>query len=397
MIPESISYPKSRIVSISIFLSLVLHSFLFYVQIKLYQENKSFVSAPTSVLTAVKPMMIMMQPPLVKPKRQEHVSLPSVHMPSLSSAQMPLLSVMQPISEEQPAPERRRYRVGTGFDAPDTDKALALGQKIAEGRVGGQRAVAHKQVGTDLQVPVPLATEMPVPVAQRVPASSYGHQPSHVSSDALDALLEPVSSIAGRVPIRVIGADGATFEQQEVGDGDRTVEPVRRQAGAPAALSFLAPQQFQDRMRQQILAPDDEPIGGIGVPGVSGGVAQQRGDPKYLHYNSKVYTAIQQSMDFVMSQLSHAAYKAMLEEIKHAARVRFSLDADGKPHDVRISLSSGNARYDAIVIRIIEQASFPSIPRSFNFHMTYQDCGIILYDDGTPHERIGVSSYIEGE
>lgn len=392
MIPESISYPRSRIVSISIFLSLVLHSLLFYVQMKLYQENKSFVSAPASEVSSVKPMMFMMQPPpLLKQKKQSQAPLPPVNMQQAPPMRMPLppaLAQAAPI-EHLPA-GRRRYRVGTGFDAPDTDHALALGEKTKNGRVGGRHVSEQKQ---------PLSSVMPAATAPQVMLSHEGTSNGGRKSGAStkNDFAEQTSPIMGRAPIRVMGVDERVHDERKTSNDAAQEATSVHQTTAPASLSFLAPQHFQDMMRQNILAPDDEPIGGIGEPGVSGGVARQYGDPKYLHYNSKVYTAIQQSLDVEMSQLSYAAYAALLEGVKRPARVRFSLDRDGKPHDIHISLSSNNARYDALVLRIIAQASFPAIPRSFNMHTTYQDRGIILYNDGTPHEHIGVSSYLDGE
>lgn len=393
MTPESISYPKSRAISISIFLSLALHSLLFYVQVKLMQQA---ALPPMSVSheKLIKPMMLLAPPAQLPPKRAIAAPAARQVLP-VSHAQISPQPPIQQTSVPQIQPVgRHRYRVGTGFDAPDTDYALALGEKTPDGR-GGTKSVEGQRVEQRPDVNE-RAESLPMPAS--MPAEH-----AHAQQAITDLHSDDAPLMAGRAPVRVAGETAQLVQapvQQQPTPLAGTPSALRTPTAlrTPSVLSFLSQQRFTDMMRQNILAnQDDAPAGGIGMPGHSGGMAQQRGDPKYLHYNSKVYTAIQQSMDVTVAQLSRGQHAALLDGVKHPARVRFALDSDGKPHDIRISVASGNERYDALVLSIIAQASFPSIPRSFDMRVTYHNYGIILYADGTPREHIGVAPYIEGE
>ena len=394
---QTISYPKSRVVSISIFLSLVLHSALLYIQVRLMREQSAVSLASAAPEKFAKPLFM-----IAPPKQKEKLATSSVSVSEIAQKHhvQPALMPTQtsapfiPISAPAPTPPagRRIHRVGTGFDAPDTEQALALGEKTPDGRGGtphAQKVIAHNQQ----PVTVPIMDMPPVPSGAHEPEfAEHGRESQQGAAPTFD----DAPSMTGRVPVYGAGA------------GERKPAESAPNSAVASALSFLSNQRFTDMMRQNILANQDDTsdgaqsfenqrVGGIGMPGRSGGVAQQYGDPKYLHYNSKVYTAIQQSMEVAMAQLSHRQYAAIIDGTKRAARVRFALDNTGAPQAIRIAVSSGNESYDTLVQRIIAEASFPSIPQSFNMHATYHNYGIILYADGTSREHIGVSPYIDGE
>ncbi len=103
-------------------------------------------------------------------------------------------------------------------------------------------------------------------------------------------------------------------------------------------------------------------------------------------------------MDIVLSSLTPAVYRAALDGVRYPTRIRFTLDQDGQLTSITIARSSGNPRYDNLSYKIVQEASYPSIPKSFGLHTTYHNYNILLYDVGPgPHANIGVSPYLEGE
>ena len=167
-------------------------------------------------------------------------------------------------------------------------------------------------------------------------------------------------------------------------------------------LNFLAQSNFEQMIREQNRTEEAGQAGTeAGVEGEFHGTSQtqsQYGDPRFLHYKSKIYRALQQSMDIVLSSLTQAVYRAALDGIRYPTRIRFALDQDGQLISITIVRSSENPRYDNLAYKIIQEASYPSIPKSFGLHTTYHNYNILLYDIGPEtHANIGVSPYLEGE
>jgi len=247
-------------------------------------------------------------------------------------------------------PTRRIHRAGTGKQAPQTTKVLTPTPQPAR------------------PVRPPRSTRQPqqAPEQSDKKTSAKKKQPKKQK--------RTFTSPTGRIPMQQFFQDA--LDEQQV--KDETIETKK-------VLSFLSPQHLYQAMRQNAMNTQSD------------GTTTQYGDLKYLHYNRKVYQALQQSMNLMVSRLSREQYKMALEDIQHPTRIRFALDQDGKLAGLTVVLSSGNYRYDALAYQIIQEASYPPIPKSFNMHTTYHTYGIILYYDGAPHDRIGVSPYLEGE
>ena len=153
------------------------------------------------------------------------------------------------------------------------------------------------------------------------------------------------------------------------------------------SLSFLSPQNIYQAMRQRATE----------MTASSPGVAEQYGEFKYLHYNQKVYQALQQSMSIIANRLSQQQHDMLLHNIQHPTRIRFALDQQGQLKGIAIILASGNPAYDSLAYQIVKEASYPPIPKSFNMHTTYHTYAIVLYYNGVPQDNFGVSPYLEGE
>ena len=266
----------------------------------------------------------------------------------------PIMMMQQPPNP----PMHRIHRAGTGEQAPRTEKALSMGQPSA-----------------------PMTPPMP---AQTTPPSQHERTSAEKKAEKAPAKknkpqkqTRTFTSPTGRVPIQ-------QFFQDAI-DEDNTPEQDTKEL--KKALYFLSPQHLYETMRKQA----------VETPSSSGGVAEQFGNTKYLHYNRKVYEGLQQAMNLIVSRLSQAQYKMTIDQIQHPTRIRFALDQNGKLLGLTIVLSSGNRAYDAMASQIVQDASYPPIPKSFNMHTTYHTYGIVLFYDGPPRDDMGVSPYLEGE
>lgn len=168
-------------------------------------------------------------------------------------------------------------------------------------------------------------------------------------------------------------------------------------------LNFLSQENFEKIIRDQLnlAVTDDGQNNQHEYAGSFYGAStthNQYGDPRFLHYNSKIYHALQQSMSIVINTLSAMQYRNALDGVRSPTRIRFALDREGAVISIVITRSSGNMRYDNLSYKIVQEASYPSIPKSFGLSVTYHQYGILLYDVGPgPHQNIGVSPYLEGE
>ena len=172
------------------------------------------------------------------------------------------------------------------------------------------------------------------------------------------------TSPTGKLPMQKFFQDAIDEEDQY------------QQSAASSTLDFLSPQNMYQAMRQRATEAS------------APGVAEQYGDLKYLHYNQKVYQALQQSMSILASRLSQNQHKTLLEGVDHPTRIRFALDQNGKIKGISIILSSGNPSYDSVAYQIVKDASYPPIPKSFDMHTTYHTYGIVLYYTGMPQPNM---------
>jgi len=267
-----------------------------------------------------------------------------------SKKQAPMTMLKQP-------PPRRLHRAGTDKQAPKTTKPLAPTQQPA-----GQPPIVPPQ-----SRPVQPPQEQPKKEAPKPKAKKTEQK------------IEPKKE--KRTPTTQASKRGIQKFFQDAIDKEAASQ---ERSESKNSLHFLSPQHLYEAMRKN--ATQEQP-----------GATQQFGELKYLHYNQKVYQALQQSMNLVVSRLSRDRYTMALDKIQHPTRIRFALNKDGKLIGVSIVLSSGNVQYDAVAQRIVQEGSYPPIPKSFNMHTTYHTYGIVLYYDGAPRDQIGVSPYLEGE
>jgi TonB family protein len=267
----------------------------------------------------------------------------------------PMMMMQQP-----PQPMHRVHRAGTGKNAPKTDKALGMGQQQVP-----IQAPPMKQ-----RTPPPPTQELqkPQPIEQK-------QTPKKPPLKKKDVKMQKrtFTSPSGKLPMQKFFQDAIDEEDQ------------RQQDAAQQSLDFLSPQSIYQAMRQRA-AEASAP-----------GVAEQYGDLKYLHYNQKVYQALQQSMSINVNRLSQQQHKMLIEGVDHPTRIRFALDQNGKIKGMSVTLSSGNPSYDSIAHQIVKDASYPPIPKSFDMQTTYHTYGIVLYYTGAPQPNFGVSPYLEGE
>jgi hypothetical protein len=298
------------------------------------------------------------------------------------SKQKPMTILKRPPAKTQPAPpptppHRRIHKAGTSTHAPKTEQALTPDPT---------HTPQATKIPTPTQVPqVPPSTPQPSLTPPKQPMAKPTKPPEAAKNIPVTEKPRPT-----RRPMQRFFDDAIKKEQQRIAlytkPDDAPFDKTDDHAAPTkeySSLSFLAPDNIYTDMRSKVV---HQP-----------GIAEQYGDLKYLHYNRKIYQALQQSINIALRNLSQNQYNATFESIQRPARVRFSLDKNGRPHHIRITMSSGNAHYDTLVQNIVQSSAFPPIPQSFNMHTTHHAYGVILYDDGKSHENIGVSPYLEGE
>ncbi len=267
----------------------------------------------------------------------------------------PMMMMQQP-----PQPMRRVHRAGTGKNAPRAAKALSMGQQVPI------------QAPTMQQRTPPPQTQEPQKKTQPTEQKQIPQKPKTKKKD-VKMQKRTFTSPSGKLPMQ-------QFFQDAIDEEDRY-----KQNAAQQALDFLSPQSIYQAMRQRASEAS--------APGVT----EQYGDLKYLHYNQKVYQALQQSMSINVNRLSQQQHKMLIEGVDHPTRIRFALDQNGKIKGISVILSSGNPSYDSITHQIVKDASYPPIPKSFDMQTTYHTYGIVLYYTGAPQPNFGVSPYLEGE
>ena len=257
-------------------------------------------------------------------------------------------------------PAHRVHRAGTGTDAPKTEKALSM--------------------GTPQIQPPSMTPPVPHPPQQTPTPPTEPTPPKKIEKKAEQHLKQKkiITSPSGRIPMQQFFQDA--IDEEQIQEQDTT--------SLKSALHFLAPQHIYAAMKQQ--AVDAPP---------TNGVAKQYGESKYLHYNQKIYQALQQSMNLLANRLSKNKYEEIMYNVQQPTRIRFALDQQGKLKGISILINSGNMLYDKLAYQIVTEGSYPPIPKSFNMHTTYHTYGIILMYDGARSydNNIGVSPYLEGE
>ncbi len=309
--------------------------------------------------------------------------------PRIQTKQKPMTMMKQP-----PQPTRRIHRAGTSKQAPKTEKALAPQkpkqalplpsaaqptpqppqQKPPEPKQEPKQA-PPKQVSPEQVSPKQVSPERIKPKQTQQAHPKQRIKKTTQKKEPKPPRQKPVS---GRPAMKKFFEDSLKEEQTSSERATQTDDERK-------TLSFLSPNNLYHSMRERALTQPQP------------GIAEQYGDMKYLHYNQKIYQALQQAMNIVVRNLPRAQYQSALESIQHPARIRFAVDKNGKLKGLSLVTSSGNPYYDMIAQQVIREASYPPIPKSFNMNTTYHTYGIILYNDGSPQNNLGVSPYLEGE
>ncbi|KKP95183.1 MAG: hypothetical protein US13_C0011G0028 [candidate division TM6 bacterium GW2011_GWE2_36_25] len=277
-----------------------------------------------------------------------------------------MLMMKQPPA--QPQSTHRVHRAGTGLDAPKTDKALAM---------GGQQIPLQPPIQAPEMKERPLMPQEPVQEKSPQTTPEKKTVTEKTPTKPKESPSRTFTSPSGKVPMQ-------RFFQDAIDEAERTEQDIKTNK---KSLSFLSPQNIYQAMRQRATE----------MTASSPGVAEQYGEFKYLHYNQKVYQALQQSMSIIANRLSQQQHDMLLHNIQHPTRIRFALDQQGQLKGIAIILASGNPAYDSLAYQIVKEASYPPIPKSFNMHTTYHTYGIVLYYNGVPQDNFGVSPYLEGE
>jgi|GEM_PF-1851985 len=439
MIAEIVGTKKRILVLACVVLSLLVHltplrihlySLKFFNVGRVDSEQVFDIRPPITITRTIKPLMMTKQLP-------RKLSVPSMYETRPVSENIP---VEQPVSQEpvqqifgqeplsEPVPQEQPVeqsthkivRAGTGFDAPMTD--FAITPALAKPGAHAAKTVQNPPVQSPIEpTSQPEAPDDYLDDAESVSEAPYydadietpAAEDARAGEEAIFTDEEPGTL---RVRRAVLEEGGAGNEVVSVHDGGRRAgyaRPRGKKSSVTSSsrnhetknkqgLDFLSRENFERMIRDQFSGDGDGVVGTeAGYEGVFHGastISSQYGDPRYLHYNSKIYHALQQSMDVVMSGINPAYYRTVMDGITRPAGIRFALDQEGQVKFLHVARSSGNVRYDILATKIVQEASFPSIPKSFGFHTTYHNYNILLYDVGPgPHANIGVAPYLEGE
>lgn len=377
MISELSSRQKYAIIIVGILVSLIMHVAILDVRFNSHSWIKALI-APATPTPLTQPLFS--QKPITMTTHVPHA--PRVHAPRTAQKPVPTppispTQLAAPQAQEPPAPTHRVYRAGTGFDAPQTDKPLAT---ASAGHV-------KKSAAAPTQQQLPKQVLIPTPTATHPTISTQPHQDtSQFNPNRFPIVIHEKAEHTATAPIphpSPVPAQHSTPTPQ-----------------APNAFSFLAQNKFNEIIQSDATGDntnENTHTNNTNGFGSRSGVHEQYGDPRFLHYNSRVYSALQQSMNISLSRINQRYYHMILEDTHTPTRIRFALDQDGTVVQATITRSSGNQHYDALAKTIVQEASYPPIPASFNMHTTYHQYGIILYNDGTLNDHVGVSPYLEGE
>jgi len=402
---------------------------------------------------SLRPMFMTKQLPKNFKRAQQHaLQLPTqATLPPTARAQAPtqqqlLTPPPTPVQNPTVTPEPEKtpsghkiFRAGTSLTAPMTEHALAPSPEAhrphahhpaqkpepSEPTTPGSAPQAEQPAQPapspgSAQMDLPSATQAQAPTStplqqERTPAQkihaqeSPTHKPGTESSG--NRLTLTKFDPNGTVPIQEFSAQ--QFEQvshsttQPGSTGQVSYSRGQTQAAQSRAttkstskgLNFLSQENFEHMIREH-MSEDGAQTGAEESDDhnawYGSHVQNQYGDMRFLHYNRKIYQALQQSMSIVMGGISPAQYRAVMDGVRTPTRINFALDQNGQVISITIGHASGNLRYDNLAIKIVKEASYPTIPKSFELHTTYHHYGILLFDPGSD-ANIGVSPFLEGE
>lgn len=337
-----------------------------------YQTN-----IPAEQIIHTRPIMLSSRPI----RLPQHVKQPAHTMAPLSEIKTHAQSISTPTPQELSQNQHKILRAGTSLDAPDTTHAL--GVLDGPGFADGIPQAMPKPVAP---TPTPASNiQHHTQPAQRTPKNvkNPGHAELARTHEAQNIIEAP-----NRPMLTTFVRDGTTHDQ---GPSEPTLEYTTAQQNQQPLtnLNFLRDDNVYESIREGAINQQRN--------GRPAGSPAQYGEIKYLHYNQRVYTAMQESMNILMRTMRAAQYRAIMQDICTPTRVRFCLNRNGKLEYAQIAVPSSNPLYDQVALKIIEEASFPSIPSSFNLEKTYFTYGILLYEDDGGHYEIGVSPFLEGD
>jgi TonB family protein len=456
------NHKKRILFIVCVICSLLIHLVLLKVRIYQHTFFLPFLSSqnqPAINQPATRPIMLTHQiPDHIKRAYQRLKAInttqqtpPTIPLPAPEQPPVPQQPAEPPQPQETPS-GHKIFRAGTGFDAPMTEKALAPApqphakhhpQKPAPEATEQSKQQASsnqaktppdqftqtepEQVMARIAPPfehhTPMSAQQRTTPAQQETVTTKATQTNRLSMSTFDKNhvlaedgvlpLSPESAAFAQAALaqtafdahlRKTGEQAALHGTHKHTSGTRTTgSPATRQRDRGPGLNFLAQENFEHIIREHMYegdgnssgtADDDDYASTYGASNVQ----RQYGDQRFLHYNRKIYQALQQSMDLVMRTLSMAQYQAAMDGVRAPTRINFSLDQNGQLVTVSVARSSGNIRYDNLAQKIIRDAAYPSIPKSFELRTTYHHYGILLFDPGPgARDTIGVSPYLEGE
>ncbi len=389
MAPETITYPKSRLASISLFISLALHSMLVVVQLYWFHSQPPRVMASRMSHPPSRPIMLLPNAPYAQ-KAPAKPMVPIARQRTPPQPPAPMITPPAP-GAQAPFPQQLKFiEAGTSMHAPRTSVPILVKDQ-------------------DLSALTPHDIERlaaqnmpPVPVDFKVPPARHGgnkkHPQTSVSRPVPAGVPRPAGRshgpksgatprIPGRLPLFLLANQDDKPPVESVASDQEATEAIP-EGTIPADLSFLNPNRTQAAMKERLLSATDD------GPGNANGIAERYGNPIALIYNAKLIKALRHAGAVVKAEIDQRTIDTTLEQVVRPARIQFSLSRTGSIVNAHVIQSSGNRAFDNIGLRIVRQALFPPIPAPLGFKITHHTFS--LYDNVVfdPNE---IPSVVSGE
>lgn len=400
MAPETISYPKSRLASISLFISLALHSMLMVLQLYWFHSQPPRLMAPRMSHPPSRPIMLLPNAPYAhRPSAKQPVRRPMepIARPANRILPQPSAPLVMPPAPHAQAPFPQHLKIidaGTSMHAPTTTAPILIKDQdlsaLTPRDIERLSAKNMPPVPTDFKAPLsrhggykersPMSAPRPTLANMPHPApanKSHGPKPGIIQR------------IPGRLPLFLLANQDDRPPAEPAVTSDQEATDAIPADTVPADLSFLNPNRTQAAMKERLLSGTDD------TPGNTNGLAERYGNPVALIYNTKLSKALRHAGAVVRAEQDSRIINAIAEEVKRPTEIDFSLSQKGSVISAHVRQSSGNQIFDHLGLRMVQQALFPPIPASLGFKITHHR--FFLHSDAISFDPNEIPSVVSGE